>query len=278
MAGSMSGAVSRAVTAPLDTIKIRLQLHPKHYKDRKSVPTIVKNLLRDEGIVAFWKGNVPAEILYILYGGTQFASYSILSKSLQQFENKHNLHLSEANHSLIAGTGSGMASTVVTYPFDLLRTRLVANRNRSFLSMSGTVKEIIKNEGVVGIFAGVRPAMLSVSTTTGLMFWSYELAREFSKNFKHVPFIEGFCGFVAGAVSKGITFPLDTLRKRCQMCSVVYGKPFSASHLLVTIVKKEGFLGLYKGYGVSLVKTAPTSAISLFMYEYSLSFIRKLNL
>ncbi|RCK54618.1 Mitochondrial thiamine pyrophosphate carrier 1 [Candida viswanathii] len=277
-AGSIAGAVSRAVTAPLDTIKIRLQLESSGFKERNTVPTIIKNLLRHEGPIAFWKGNVPAEILYILYGGTQFASYSVLNTHLLRLEQLYHLRLSEASHSLIVGTGSGMASTLVTYPFDLLRTRLVANKTRNLLSMSGTVRGILETEGIRGVFAGVRPAMLSVSTTSGLMFWSYELAREFSKNLKHVPFIEGICGFIAGAFAKGVTFPLDTLRKRCQMCSVVHGHPFSALHLFVAIVKKEGVLGLYKGFGVSIIKTAPTSAISLFMYEYSLSFIKKIDL
>lgn len=277
-AGSIAGAVSRAVTAPLDTIKIRLQLESSGFKERKTVPTIIKNLLRHEGVIAFWKGNVPAEILYILYGGSQFASYSILNKQLLILEQLYKIKLSESTHSLIAGIGSGITSTLVTYPFDLLRTRLVANRTRNLLSMSSIVKSIIQTEGIRGIFAGIRPAMLSVSTTSGLMFWSYELARDFSSNFKHVPFIEGICGFIAGAFSKGVTFPLDTLRKRCQMCSVVHGHPFSALHLFISILRREGVLGLYRGFGVSIIKTAPTSAISLFMYEYSLSFIRKIEL
>ena len=57
-------------------------------------------------------------------------------------------------------------------------------------------------EGIRGIYAGIRPAMLSVSSTTGLMFWSYELARELSNNYQRVPFIEAICGFIAGATSK----------------------------------------------------------------------------
>ncbi len=277
VAGSIAGAISRAFTAPLDTIKIRLQLQPKGFKHRKSVVTIVKNLLENEGIIALWKGNVPAEILYILYGGVQFGSYSIISKLVSKLENNYRINLSSANHSLIVGIGSGIVSTLVTYPFDLLRTRLIANKNRGLLSMTGTIKDIIKLEGIRGIYAGIRPAMLSVSSTTGLMFWSYELARELSNNYQRVPFIEAICGFIAGATSKGITFPLDTLRKRCQMCSVVHGRPYTALHIFVTILKNEGVFGLYKGFGISVLKTAPTSAISLFMYEYSLSFIRKIR-
>ncbi|RLV95796.1 Mitochondrial thiamine pyrophosphate carrier 1 [Spathaspora sp. JA1] len=274
VAGSISGAVARAVTAPLDTIKIRLQLGPEGYKQRKPAFTIVKNLIRNEGVVALWKGNVPAEILYILYGGVQFTSYSVLNKWLSKHGN-----LNAHTHALIVGGGAGVASTLVTYPFDLLRTRLVANSERNLLSMTGTIKNIIKQDGLVGIFTGVRPAMLSVTSTTALMFWSYELARDFANDYKHIPFIEGFCGFLAGATAKGITFPLDTLRKRCQMYPVSHGKDQLASSFTIfkNIIIQEGVFGLYKGFGVSILKTAPTSAISLFMYEYTLTALKKTN-
>ncbi|KAI5955889.1 TPC1 [Candida jiufengensis] len=276
IAGSIAGGTSRAITAPLDTIKIRLQLQQHTFKHRETVPTIIKNLLKEEGIIALWKGNVPAEILYILYGGVQFTSYSIFSKSLSKFEKDYNLKLSSASHSLIVGLGAGFASTIITYPFDLLRTRLVANKKKNLLSMTKVFRGILRSEGLKGMFVGIRPAMFSVALNTGLMFWSYELAREFSSDYKHVPFIEGICGFIAGATSKGITFPLDTLRKRCQMYSVVHGtKCPSSLHLFFNILKREGIFGLYKGYGVSILKTAPTSAISLLMYEYTISFIKK---
>ncbi|KAI5966157.1 TPC1 [Candida pseudojiufengensis] len=276
LAGSISGGVSRAITAPLDTIKIRLQLQQHTFKHRITVPTIVKNLLKEEGIIALWKGNVPAEILYIIYGGVQFTSYSILSKSLSRLEDDYKLKLSSASHSLLVGLGAGFASTIITYPFDLLRTRLVANKKKNLLSMTKVFRGIIKNDGFKGMFVGVRPAMFSVALNTGLMFWSYELARDFSTNYKHIPFVEGLCGFIAGATSKGITFPLDTLRKRCQMYSVVHGTQCPNSiHLFFNILKREGIFGLYKGYGVSILKTAPTSAISLLMYEYAIRWIKR---
>ncbi|KAI5958234.1 TPC1 [Candida theae] len=274
-AGSVAGGISRAITAPLDTIKIRLQLETHSFSQRQSIATIVRSLLKNEGVVALWKGNVPAEIMYILYGGVQFASYSTLSTNLAQLEQHYRFSLSPAMHSLVVGSGAGLASTLATYPFDLLRTRLVANKNRNLVSMTGTIKHILKTEGVSGMFAGIKPASISVASTTGLMFWSYELARSFSQEYNNIPFIEGICGFIAGVTSKGITFPLDTLRKRCQVYAVVHGsKPIGALRLFIGIIKQEGIFGLYKGYGVSILKTAPTSALSLWIYEYTISFVK----
>ncbi|CAH2352800.1 mitochondrial thiamine pyrophosphate carrier 1 [[Candida] railenensis] len=280
VAGSMAGAVSRAITAPLDTIKIRLQLQSHtSYSEYKGATQTLTSLLRNEGVKALWKGNVPAEILYIFYGGIQFTSYSIFSRALSELEqnNKYKVSLSPAVHSLVVGSGAGLTSTFFTYPFDLLRTRLAANSDKKFLSLSSTVVDIWEKQGIRGFFAGFRPTALSVASTTGLMFWAYSEARELSARYKdNIPFIEGICGFLAGAISKGITFPLDTLRKRMQMYHVNHGtSPSSALRLCSSIIRNEGLFGFYKGYGMSVLKTAPTSALSLFMYEYTLTFIRR---
>lgn len=212
--------------------------------------------------------------MYILYGAVQFTSYTAISKMLTLFQkDSKQFNFSPAVHSLVVGTGAGITSTAVTYPFDLLRTRLAANNKREILSMMKTINSIYKNDGMLGFFIGIRPAVLSVASNTGLMFWAYELAREFTSNYTEVPFIEGICGFFAGATAKGITFPLDTLRKRIQVKTLDHSS--SLFSLCKQIIVREGLFGLYKGFGISVFKTAPTSAMSIFIYEYTISIIRK---
>lgn len=262
-------------------MKIRLQLQARSYATYTGASKTFINICKNEGVRALWKGNVPAEILYMLYGAIQFTSYSVLSNALTEFEKNSiiNFNLSNSTHSLIAGTGSGLASTLFTYPFDLLRTRLAANSESHFLSMSATIKLIQQNDGIRGLWRGLSPGLLSVASSTGLMFWSYELAREFSNSYKDlIPFLEGFCGFVAGATAKGLTFPLDTLRKRIQMLSKSHNVDqhyIKAIELCKMILKNEGLFGFYKGFGISILKSAPTSAISLFIYEYTLSALKQ---
>ena len=252
----------------MDTVKIRLQLLNKSLGAHDGLRQTVVRIFKNEGIRAFWKGNVPAEIMYILYGATQFTSYSMFSKALTELETTYGFNLRPSNHLLIVGTSAGLTSLIVTYPFDLLRTRLAANSKRHFLSMTAVIKQVRASGGLAGLYMGAKPTLLSLGLNSGLMFWTYEIAREVSAQYKdNIPFIEGFCGFFAGASSKGITFPLDTLRKRMQMRSsktLIIG-------LARTILRREGLFGFYKGFGISLIKTAPTSAVSLFVYEVVLN-------
>lgn len=251
------------MTAPLDTVKIRLQVQ-RH--NALAVSTI-KHILHQEGVKALWKGNVPAEIMYILYGATQFASFSLINKSLNALESSTGVTVSAQASSLIVGSGAGITSTLVTYPFDLLRTRLAAHQLAQFLRMKQVVGAVHAKEGVLGFFVGIKPSLLSVAANTGIMFWLYELAREVSR--KHdLPFIEGICGFVAGASAKAITFPLDTVRKRVQVYELR-----RAVGVFFDVLRNEGVRALYRGFPISLMKTAPTSAISMYVYELSLQWM-----
>ncbi|KAG7195714.1 mitochondrial thiamine pyrophosphate transporter [Scheffersomyces spartinae] len=212
IAGSISGGAARMLSAPLDTIKIRLQLQTNRYKERINPWQMAQNIIKGEGITALWKGNVPAEALYVLYGAIQFSSYTYLNNQFNR------LNLNPSAQTLLIGTISGVISTALTYPFDLLRTRMAANSQPGFVSVSSVSRTIMKEHGLKGFYLGFVPATVSIASYSGIMFCTYEWAREFSLRFqKEVPFVEGFCGFIAGTVSKGATFPLDTIRKRTQV-------------------------------------------------------------
>lgn len=218
---------------------------------------------------------MPAEFLYILYGGTQFTSFSILNKFLSDLQEQYSFSLLPLTHLFIVGCGSGLFSTLITYPFDLLRTRHAALESKKFLTMRDSCREIYAQRGLNGFFVGVRPSLLSVVANLGVFFWSYSIARSITseisrRTHKNVWGVEAICGFVAGATSKAVTFPLDTLRKRVQVSSQA-----SAISMLVKHYKLHGVRGFYRGFGVSILKTAPTSALSIAIYEYTITASRK---
>lgn len=228
---------------------------------------MTSELLRKEGVKALWKGNVPAEFLYVLYGASQFSSYTAINRALTTVENDViGVPLAAQLHLLLAGCGSGLVSTLATYPLDLLRTRLAAHNQRLFKSMSATFREIYSELGSKGLFLGIRPSLLSSVATSGLFFSFYSLARQTSATFKTAYWgEEAVCGFLAGAAAKTCTFPLDTLRKWLQMAP--HRAAFS---LAVESWKLRGMKGFYRGFGVSLFKSAPTSALLVAVYEYAL--------
>jgi solute carrier family 25 thiamine pyrophosphate transporter 19 len=123
---------ARFVIAPLDVVKIRLQL--QWHGTRALGDTIVegptyrgiissmRTILLQEGIRGLWKGNIPAELLYMTYGPVQFVALKECTLLMQSATPQ----IHEDARNFIAGGVAGAAATAATYPFDLLRTRFAA--------------------------------------------------------------------------------------------------------------------------------------------------------
>ncbi|KAH3677157.1 hypothetical protein WICPIJ_009026, partial [Wickerhamomyces pijperi] len=198
------------ITAPLDVIKIKLQLQESGTKYQGILQTM-RIITKEEGPLALWKGNIPAATMYIIYGGVQFSSYSYYNTKLSQFEESYQVGVKPGLHSFILGSLAGGTSTFVSYPFDLLRTRFVQHSN-GFLTVRDTVRDICKAEGVRGLYKGLNTALVSVSVYSGLLFWTYESSRLFINGLDLQPrvldFVEPLCGSFAGFTAKALVFPL----------------------------------------------------------------------
>ncbi|KAL1466165.1 hypothetical protein MTO96_026846 [Rhipicephalus appendiculatus] len=89
IAGAISGFVTRFLCQPFDVVKIRFQLQLDPIK--ASHPTAkytgvwhgTVRILREEGVAAFWKGHIPAQMLSIVYGGVQFSSWEYLTRKFE---------------------------------------------------------------------------------------------------------------------------------------------------------------------------------------------------
>ncbi|ROT36802.1 mitochondrial deoxynucleotide carrier [Sodiomyces alkalinus F11] len=302
-AGATAGLISRFIVAPFDVVKIRLQLqshslsdplsHPKAqggpiYKG--TLPTL-RHIVRNEGITGLWKGNVPAEIMYLCYGAVQFTAYRSVTQLLRTVTataDGERSRIPPAVGSFIAGAAAGAAATTTTYPLDLLRTRFAAQGNdRVYTTLAGAVRDIRRDEGWRGFFRGLGPGVGQIVPYMGIFFASYETLRLPLAEL-HLPWGGGdaTAGVVSGVVAKTAVFPLDLVRKRIQVQGPTraryvhknipeyYG---GAVGVLRAIVRAEGFRGLYRGLTVSLIKAAPGSAVTVWSYERVLRLLMSME-
>ena len=75
-------------------------------------------------------------------------------------------------------------------------------------------------------------------------------------------------GASAGIISDGVTYPISTAKSRLQVAKVVGTKPPSTSTVLMNIVRTEGWMKLYSGFGTVAV-AAPARALYFLGYELS---------
>ncbi|KAI1907451.1 mitochondrial thiamine pyrophosphate transporter [Ophidiomyces ophidiicola] len=295
-AGATAGLVSRFCVAPLDVVKIRLQLQIHSLSDPfsrqnirgptyKGTISTLRAIAREEGITGLWKGNIPAELLYIFYGGIQFTTYRTITQALHTLP--LNYRLPQPVESFISGAGAGGLATFTTYPFDLLRTRFAAQgNNKVYLSLLSAVRTIHTCEGPRGFFRGVSAAVGQIVPYMGLFFAMYESFRE-PVSMLDLPFGSGdaAAGVLASVFAKTGVFPLDLVRKRLQVQGPTRSRYIHQNipeysgvwRTMRTIVRDSGVRGLYRGLTVSLIKAAPASAVTMWTYERTLKILKQIN-
>lgn len=274
----------------MDVVKIRLQLQSHSLSDPlnpvRNAPVYrgafatISHILHHEGVTGLWKGNVPAELLYVCYASIQFGTYRSMAMFLQTALPKR---LPDSAESFIAGASAGAVSTTITYPLDLLRTRFAAQgRKKVYTSLLSAVMEIKRDEGLRGFFRGLGPGLSGIMPFMGIFFVTYERLRLLLAGW-NMPWgsSDATAGIAASVTAKTAVFPLDLVRKRIQIqgptrAKYVYGNMpeyKSALHALRTIVRMEGFRGLFKGLPISLIKAAPASAVTVWTYERTLHYM-----
>lgn len=230
-----------------------------------------------------WKGNIPAELLYVTYGAVQFTTYRTTTQLLHELPPSR--RLPSAAEAFVSGAAAGTVATTLTYPLDLLRTRFAAQGvDRVYSSLTASVRDIVSHEGFRGFFQGLSAGIGQIVPYMGLFFALYESLRS-PLGHLELPFGSGHAvaGVAASVAAKTAVFPLDTVRKRLQVQGPTRQRyvhrniPLYAGGIgntLAAIIQKEGTRGLYRGLGVSLLKAAPASAVTMWTYERALNVIK----
>ncbi len=179
LAGGASSAATRAACQPLDVLKIRLQVQVESGEGAKyrSLPQAAAAILREEGAAAFWKGHLPAQALSVAYGVAQFASFEALTKAAFLADSRAAADgaLAPAAH-FVCGAAAGVLGTLLSYPFDVVRTRLVAQHGAGvYTGTADAARRMLAQEGPRALFRGIVPTFATIAPYSGLQFGFYNV-------------------------------------------------------------------------------------------------------
>ncbi|KAK9880951.1 hypothetical protein WA026_013275 [Henosepilachna vigintioctopunctata] len=282
-AGSASGCITRLICQPLDVLKIRFQLQVEPIMKNSTTKSKYQSIfqattliLREEGVQALWKGHNPGQLLSITYGLAQFTSFEILTKHASLLGVGRDWN----SVNFTCGTISGCFATLMSFPFDVVRTRLVAQseKQRIYRGITHAFTQIVKQEGPMVLFRGVLPTFLQVGPHAGAQFMFYKMFDNLYKNIfeseKNTFTRSATAGSLAGFFAKIVVFPLDLVKKRLQIQGFNRGKMFGENFVcdgLISCLQKiymtEGYKGYFKGLNAGLLKAVATSALHFSSYE-----------
>jgi solute carrier family 25 phosphate transporter 23/24/25/41 len=194
-----------------------------------------------------------------------------------------------AIHKFIAGAVAGTAAVVGCYPLDLIRTRLTTELEgrEHYRGIGDAFKKIYAEEGFLGLYSGIAPTLLVAVPNFAISYSIYGTLKEHALdddlffNLRRIEadsgepklgiFLTILCGAASGILATGVTFPMDTIRRRMQIQNLHIDPEhrLSSRHQLLQLVKNEGLWSLYRGLTPEMLKVIPMVGTMFVVYEWS---------
>ena len=151
-------------------------------------------------------------------------------------------------------------------------SRTIDNSKSSRTSIFDIFRVIIRNEGIIGLWAGNGANLLRIFPAKGILFSSNDLYRSNMRILFNIPDdqkLTGGLSFLAGGLSgmtaSAFTYPLDFARGRISGKVIVKesgGRQYNGIwNTLCRSAKEEGILSIYKGITPTLLGAMPYEGI-----------------
>lgn len=313
-AGAAAGAFSRTAMAPVERVKLLstyllllcsdrwvcLVLVPGTYipahshsvfcfteqlqgsvnfaSTNQSAWKVASAIYKEEGIVAFWRGNLPSVMRVSGTAAVNFACMDYFKQvavgpffekrllqrqktSLEQLQRRRKLVT-----SFVSGGLAGATSTTVMYPFEFLRTRLAMDigkaDKRAYHGMTQVVKKILASDGILGFYQGYGIALAGGIYYRILLLGGYDAVKSEvleRKNNITLSWVDRIAIAQGISLSAGtLSYPFDSVRRRMMMQAGVpkADRVYRNSiHCFATVWKKEGIRGFFLGLGPNIVRS-----------------------
>ncbi|KAL3753596.1 mitochondrial succinate-fumarate transporter 1 [Eucalyptus grandis] len=164
------------IVTPFEVVKIRLQqqrgLSPELLKYKGPIHC-ARTIIREEGLRGLWAGAAPT----VMRNGTNQAAmftaknaFDVLLWKKHEGDGK----VLQPWQSMISGFLAGTAGPVCTGPFDVVKTRLMAQSRHGgelkYKGMVHAIQTIFKEEGLLALWKGLLPRLMRIPPGQAIMW------------------------------------------------------------------------------------------------------------
>ncbi|CAL1616767.1 unnamed protein product [Knipowitschia caucasica] len=267
VAGGGAGAVSRTCTAPLDRLKVMMQVYGSR-TNNMCIMSGLTQMIREGGVRSLWRGNGVNVLKITPETALKFMAYEQIKRLIGG--DKEALSIWER---FAAGSMAGVIAQSTIYPMEVLKTRLALRKTGQYSGISDCAKRILRREGLAAFYKGYVPNMLGIIPYAGIDLAIYETLknRYLQQSSSSDPGILVLlaCGTLSSTCGQLASYPLALVRTRMQAQAACDGDSrASMSSLFRQILQTEGPSGLYRGLAPNFLKVIPAVSISYVVYEH----------
>lgn len=176
-----AGALSDLLCNPMFVVRTRLQTESLHHNfnsvrsnsmssSKKTIQETIRILYAEGGIFTFWRG-MSANLLGLSHVAVQFPVYEKLKVNFRGSKAEGNEKTTEL---LLASGISKMSASILTYPHEVIRSRMMDIRSVHGIGFLETCRRIYSMEGLRGFYVGISVSLIRVIPNTMLTFLVYE--------------------------------------------------------------------------------------------------------
>ncbi|OJJ43693.1 hypothetical protein ASPZODRAFT_73806 [Penicilliopsis zonata CBS 506.65] len=284
--GSAAGMAGKLIEYPFDTVKVRLQSQPDHLPLRYRGPLdCLRQSLQADGIGGLYRGISAPLTGAAVETSSLFFSYRLLQDVLKAsvYSPLEPLPFSAL---LACGAASGSFTSLLLTPIELIKCKMQVPVEFTGQPRPGALALIVsvfRHDGLLGFWRGQMGTFIRETGGGAAWFGGYEgvsaLFRKYSASSAQdgleqeaLPIYQRMIAGAAAGVSYNFLFyPADTIKSRMQtediLLTAARGQRQTFWMVARSLWRQQGLKGLYRGCGITVARSAPSSAFIFSIYE-----------
>jgi len=301
----VASGISTFAGYPLDSLKSRLQT----IKHPISVPSLALLVYREEGFRGFYRGLwIPLVTITFV----RAASFTIYSGTKETLRDARILNQDTfLDTSLLGGLGGALAGSLISFgsaPFELVKVRrqleysIAAAKGFRIARPPSTleaVRDIMRTRGLFGLYTGFKLHFVRDTSGTALYFMEYDGMRHMLGRLPsgeqgptppwlpiHPSLVPFVCGSLSGVTSWALIYPMDVVKTKVQQRALAGERYRGVIETLTRLIRGPdpqnpkpllaGIGRLYRGLGVSAVRSITTHGLLWTFFDLVSSYIERL--
>jgi solute carrier family 25 (adenine nucleotide translocator) protein 4/5/6/31 len=261
--GGSIGALAKTAMAPVERVKLLLQTMDSNpdvisgkVQPYKGIGDCLSRVAKEQGIKAFWRGNLVNCLRYAPQQGSALAFNDLLNNAFPNYNSKTDFWKSFTVKLVSGGLAGGIANTIC-YPFDFARTRLASDLKGGqgrFKGIGDCIMTTVRQQGITGLYTGWSVTVAGAFIYRAGQLGCFKQIQDLNPYQGDKGAIGAVASFVAATVARTVVmpfnYPFDTVRRRMMLESekpVAERQYKGAVHCFSSVLKKEGVKGMYKG-------------------------------